>query len=74
MRLDLENFSGALSEESGDGGTSVAEVTIIHLKTFQVSFPQVIDSGTVYRFSDFIGIFKQKSAEFTGNCTANRMM
>lgn len=63
-----------MSEEFSDGCSGIAEVTVIHLETFQVSFPEIIDSSTIHRLADFIGVFEQESAEFTSNCTADRRM
>jgi hypothetical protein len=67
----FEDFGGTLSEEFSDCGACVAEMTVIDFETFKITFSEVIDSSTVDGLADFVGIFKEKSAEFTGNCTTD---
>jgi len=70
----FEDFGGTLSEEFGYCGTSVTEMTVVNFEGFKISFPEIVDPGTVHRVTDFIGVFKEKCTEFTSNGTTNRRM
>jgi hypothetical protein len=70
----FENFGGTLSEEFGDCGTSVTEMTIVDFEGFKISFTEIVDPGTVHRVADFVGIFKEKCTELSSNGSTNRRM
>ena len=70
----LEDFDGTLDEKFGDCGACASQMSVIDFERFEISFTEIVDSGAIHGFSDFIRIFQEKSAEFPCNGTTNRRM
>jgi hypothetical protein len=49
-------------------------MAVIDLETFQIAFSETIDSSAIDGFTDFIGIFEEKGAKFSGDSTTHGRM
>lgn len=70
----FEDFGRTLNEEFGDCGTGVAEVTVVYLETFKITFSEIINSCSVDGLSNFVCVLEQERSEFSGNRPSDRRM